>query len=82
MVNLRQVIEHINVCNGGEPIPSEVLSKLMQPFFSTKPSGTGLGLAISKRIVNAHGGELSIESDTVIGTKVSVQLPLVVLGSL
>ncbi len=72
----------INVCNGGEPIPSEVLSKLMQPFFSTKPSGTGLGLAISKRIINAHGGELSIESDTVIGTKVSVQLPLVVLGSL
>ncbi|MBC1297688.1 GHKL domain-containing protein, partial [Nostoc sp. UCD122] len=72
----------INVCNGGEPIPSEVLSKLTQPFFSTKPSGTGLGLAISKRIINAHGGELSIESDTMTGTKVSVQLPVVVLGSL
>ncbi|MEH2188809.1 MAG: ATP-binding protein [Nostoc sp.] len=72
----------INVCNGGEPIPSEVLSKLTQPFFSTKPSGTGLGLAISKRIINAHGGELSIESDTVTGTKVSVQLPVVGLGSL
>ncbi|WP_179075290.1 HAMP domain-containing histidine kinase [Nostoc sp. C057] len=41
---------------------------------------TGLKLVITKRIVNAHGGELSIESDTVIGTKVSVQLPLVVLG--
>ncbi|MEH2407617.1 ATP-binding protein [Nostoc sp.] len=72
----------INVCNGGEPIPSEVLSKLTQPFFSTKPSGTGLGLAITKRIVNAHGGELSIESDTVTGTKVSVQLPVLALGSL
>ncbi|BAY39581.1 GAF sensor signal transduction histidine kinase [Nostoc sp. NIES-2111] len=64
----------INVCNGGEPIPPEVLSKLTQPFFSTKPSGTGLGLPITKRIVNAHGGELSIYSDTT-GTTVSVQLP-------
>ncbi|MEH2292530.1 ATP-binding protein [Nostoc sp.] len=72
----------INVCNGGELISPEVLSKLTQPFFSTKPSGTGLGLAITKRIVNAHGGELSIESDTVTGTKVSVQLPVLALGSL
>ncbi|MHC5935948.1 ATP-binding protein [Nostoc sp.] len=71
----------INVCNGGEPIPSEVLSKLTQPFFSTKPSGTGLGLAITKRIVNAHAGELSIESDTVTGTKVSIQLPVLALRS-
>jgi signal transduction histidine kinase len=71
----------INVCNGGEPISPEVLSKLTQPFFSTKPSGTGLGLAITKRIVNAHGGELSIGSDTVTGTRVSVQLPVVVLRS-
>jgi signal transduction histidine kinase len=44
------------------------VSDINQPFFSTKPSGTGLGLAITKRIVNAHGGELSIESDTVIGS--------------
>ncbi|KAF3884364.1 MULTISPECIES: GAF domain-containing sensor histidine kinase [Nostocales] len=64
----------INVCNKGQPIPPEVLSKLTQPFFSTKPSGTGLGLAITKRIVNAHGGELFIHSDTT-GTTVSVQLP-------
>lgn len=67
---------YINVCNGGEPIPSEILSKLTHPFFSTKSSGTGLGLAITKRIVNAHGGELSIQSDTVTGTTVSVQLPV------
>lgn len=66
----------IHVCNGGEPIPPEVLSKLTQPFFSTKPTGTGLGLAITKRIVNAHSGEFSIQSDTVTGTKVSVQLPV------
>ncbi|MBD2500563.1 GAF domain-containing sensor histidine kinase [Anabaena azotica] len=67
----------INVCNGGEPIPPEFLSKLTQPFFSTKPSGTGLGLAITKRIINAHGGELSIQSDTATGTTVTVQLPVI-----
>ncbi|MBO3457689.1 ATP-binding protein [Aetokthonos hydrillicola Thurmond2011] len=71
----------INVCNAGEPIPPEVLSKLTQPFFSTKPSGTGLGLAITKRIVNAHGGELSIHSDRTTGTTVSVQLPITHLQS-
>ncbi|MFB2770961.1 ATP-binding protein [Pelatocladus sp. BLCC-F211] len=71
----------INVWNGGEPIPPEVLCKLTQPFFSTKACGTGLGLAITKRIVNAHGGKLSIKSDTATGTIVSVKLPVVALGS-
>jgi signal transduction histidine kinase len=66
----------IHVHNVGDPIPQEVLSKLTQPFFSTKPSGTGLGLAITKRIVNAHDGELFIQSDAVTGTTVSVQLPV------
>ncbi|MBW4646097.1 MAG: GAF domain-containing protein [Goleter apudmare HA4340-LM2] len=68
----------IDVCNGGEPITSEVLSQLAQPFFSTKPGGTGLGLAITKRIVNAHGGELLICSEQLTGTTVSVQLPVAV----
>jgi signal transduction histidine kinase len=66
----------IHVHNQGEPIPPEVISKLTQPFFSTKSGGTGLGLAITKRIVHAHGGELSIQSDAATGTIVSVQLPL------
>ncbi|NDJ20093.1 GAF domain-containing protein [Nostoc sp. B(2019)] len=69
-----QVCIHVN--NGGDPIPSEVLAKLSQPFFSTKPCGTGLGLAITKRIVIAHGGELLIHSDLLTGTTVSVQLPV------
>jgi signal transduction histidine kinase len=69
----------INICNYGEPIPPEILSKLTQPFFSTKSSGTGLGLAITKRIVNAHGGELLIKSESDTGTTVSVQLPAVIL---
>ena len=49
--------QFVRVCvrNPGEPIPPEVLSKLGQPFFSTKSEGTGLGLAIVNRIVNEIG---------------------------
>ncbi|MEH2153051.1 ATP-binding protein [Nostoc sp.] len=68
----------INVHNSGEPIASEVITKLFQPFFSTKPCGTGLGLAISKCIINAHNGELLISSELLTGTTVSVQLPVVI----
>lgn len=66
----------IRVQNGGPPIPPEVQEMLTEPFYSTKPSGTGLGLAIVKRIVEAHNGELCIESTELLGTIVSIQLPL------
>ncbi|MDY6897911.1 MAG: ATP-binding protein [Cyanobacteriota bacterium] len=66
----------INICNGGEPIPPEVLPKLTQPFYSTKSSGTGLGLAIVKRIVESHNGELLIKSSAEAGTTISVKLPI------
>jgi two-component system, sporulation sensor kinase A len=67
----------IQIHNGGTPIPADILPQLTQPFFTTKASGTGLGLAIVKRIVEAHDGELGIESGEEIGSIVTVQLPLV-----
>lgn len=73
-----QKLDHqvcIQVHNSGEPIPTEVLSKLTKPFFTTKVSGTGLGLAIVKRIVEAHDGALSIESSAATGTCVTVCFP-------
>lgn len=69
----------VQVHNGGEPIPPEVLPKLTQPFVSTKAGGNGLGLAITKRIVEAHGGSLAIASDGA-GTCVTVLLPRSVGG--
>jgi PAS domain S-box-containing protein len=63
--------------NGGAPIPPENLSELTKPFFTTKPTGNGLGLAIVKRIVEAHDGELSITSDAIAGTTVTVKLPII-----
>jgi signal transduction histidine kinase len=65
----------IYIQNSGDPIPAEILPKLTQPFFSTKPEGTGLGLAIVKRIVEVHGGELEITSSVQSGTTVAVRLP-------
>lgn len=67
----------IQVHNGGEPIPPDVLPRLTEPFYTTKSSGTGLGLAIVKRIIEAHDGELFIRSTTESGTTVSVQLPAI-----
>ena len=64
----------IHIHNRGDPIPSDLLPRLTEPFCSTKPSGTGLGLAISKQIIIAHDGELEIASSS-SGTTVSVYLP-------
>jgi PAS domain S-box-containing protein len=66
----------IQIHNGGKPIPPELLSQLARPFYTTKSFGTGLGLAIVKRLVEAHGGKLSITSSASEGTIVSVRLPL------
>jgi signal transduction histidine kinase len=53
----------LEITNPGKPIPPDVLSRLTEPFFSTKASGTGLGLAIVRRLAVIHGAELSFSSD-------------------
>ena len=55
----------ITIKDNGNGIPQEALSKVFQPFFTTKPTGqgTGLGLSLSYDIVKAHGGEIKIVSN-------------------
>lgn len=62
--------------DSGEGIPRENMDKLFDPFFSTKKKGTGLGLAIVKSIVEAHEGEIDVESDEGRGTRFVVSLRL------
>jgi signal transduction histidine kinase len=67
----------INVMDNGNGIPEYVKKKIFQPFFTTKPSGqgTGLGLSLSYDIVNAHGGELKVETKEGEGTEFIIHLP-------
>lgn len=50
----------VQVENAGVPISHETLSRIFEPFYTTKPNGTGLGLAISRNIARAHGGDLTV----------------------
>jgi signal transduction histidine kinase len=59
----------------GGGISPENLSRVFEPYFTTKTSGTGLGLLIVRRIVREHGGELSIESSESKGLTVTIRLP-------
>lgn len=68
----------VSVADTGAGIVPENLEKLFIPFFTTKPEGTGLGLAISRRIVEAHGGEIAVQSRQGEGTRFTVRLPLLV----
>ena len=65
--------------NGGG-IPKDVLDKIFQPFFTTKPTGkgTGLGLSLSYDIVTkGHDGHLEVETEEGVGTRFIIQLPIV-----
>lgn len=63
------------ISNGGDVIPEQHQGRLFEPFYTSKPGGTGLGLPIVKRIIDAHGGDISIRSNTKEGTVVTIRLP-------
>jgi two-component system sensor histidine kinase HydH len=72
----RDGMVQIEVSDTGVGIDEENLSRIFDPYFTTKPSGTGLGLAIVYRIIEVHNGEIRVESTRGEGTKVSVFLPI------
>jgi signal transduction histidine kinase len=67
----------LRVRDYGEGMSAEVLSRLGEPFFTTKERGSGLGLGISRRVVDEHGGRLEVESQPGQGTSVTVRLPVI-----
>lgn len=69
----------ISIADTGSGISADVLTKIRDPFFTTKEvgKGTGLGLSIVDQIVASHGGELLIESEPGKGTTVTIVLPII-----
>ena len=68
----------IKVADNGSGIPQNIIDKIFQPFFTTKPTGqgTGLGLSLAYDIIKAHSGELKVESKEGEGSKFIVMLPI------
>jgi signal transduction histidine kinase len=65
----------LEVTDTGKGIPSEMESRVFDPFFSTKEGGTGLGLPIAARIVEKHDGIIHYSSQRGLGTTFSIVLP-------
>ena len=70
----------LSVKDNGTGIPQNVIDKIFQPFFTTKPSGqgTGLGLSMSYDIVKVHGGELKVDTIEGEGTRFTIGLPVII----
>jgi signal transduction histidine kinase len=66
----------VTITDAGAGIDRETRARLFEPFFTTKKRGTGLGLAIVKKIVEQHGGTISVETAPGEGTSFHVELPL------
>ena len=76
-ISITRTAESIQwICDdSGSGIDAELMPRMTEPFFTTKPDGLGLGLSIVHTIVGAHGGDLSFEASPLGGLRVVVALP-------
>jgi PAS domain S-box-containing protein len=65
----------LTVQDSGHGMPSDVLGRIFDPYFTTKEKGSGLGLAISYSIIRAHNGGITVESEQGVGSRFNVYLP-------
>ncbi len=66
----------IEVADTGTGIPEDVAAQLFQPFVTSKPGGMGIGLSISKRIIQSHGGDISVIRNDAGGVTFAFTLPI------
>jgi signal transduction histidine kinase len=71
----KQQFVRVEVTDTGKGIAAEDISKVFEPYFSTKDTGTGLGLAIVKKAIDDHGGTISVTSKQGSGTTFTITLP-------
>ncbi|MEI7455395.1 MAG: ATP-binding protein [Nitrosomonadales bacterium] len=67
---------HLRVLDNGTGFSENALSRVFEPYMTTKTKGTGLGLAIVKKIIEEHGGRIRVENNATGGACVSISLPL------
>jgi nitrogen fixation/metabolism regulation signal transduction histidine kinase len=67
---------HLSVCDDGPGFSEEVLKRAFEPYVTTKAKGTGLGLAIVKKIIEEHGGRVTLANKSPHGGKITLMLPL------
>ncbi|MBI3872797.1 MAG: PAS domain-containing protein [candidate division Zixibacteria bacterium] len=65
----------LSICDRGPGIDPAIAGRVFSPFFTTREKGTGLGLATARKIVQAHGGSISISNREGGGAKVEIELP-------
>jgi hypothetical protein len=65
----------LSVADNGTGIPAEVRDRLFRPYYTTKKHGTGLGLFVVRRIVEAHGGSVAVDSEPGRGATFTLTLP-------
>jgi len=65
----------LSLIDTGKGMSAEVIAKIFKPFFSTRPGGSGLGLPTTRKIVEAHGGIIDVQSEPGHGTKFTIRLP-------
>jgi signal transduction histidine kinase len=66
----------VTVEDTGEGVPPELLPKIFEPYVTTKMKGLGLGLVVARRIAEAHGGSIRVESEPGNGSRFTIALPL------
>ena len=69
-------VVRLEISDTGPGVPPEIQPKIFDPFFSTKAQGSGLGLFVSEKIVEAHQGQMWLESQVDLGTTFTVLLPV------
>ncbi len=67
---------NVNISDTGEGMTAEIMQNIFVPFFTTKVDGTGVGLAVSQKIVDDHGGNISVNSSIQEGTTFTISLPI------
>ena len=75
-VDVFDKVVKVTIEDNGVGMNDYVLSKISEPFYTTKPNGTGLGVLLSNEIISAHNGSIDYESEEGVGTIVVITLPL------